>query len=359
MVGTVSAAALVLSGLVLASPAHAEGEVPILGQVMASSSDATSESTMDVLVSVHGVRRVDGATLVYYSAGFTPDSAQGAGRRNLIHAFGFESALSPLHADAERMGDVAVLDGAGRKAYTTMYTGDYTDRSSSDCLCLRWVDALPSEPGSGTAYAAVAALPTIPEGLDSVTLRVLGHHFRDVAVEDGPMEPAAQDAPPVVLGMGWPTIDPALLEDVPDPSRFVLPLTTHEVIEDSALSERSGEGSRSLDLSADVLFDFDEATPTGRAKKEIRAAAEKIKDADVEGTLTVTGHTDSDGAADYNQDLSERRAESVAKTLKPLLPSGVTITTDGKGESDPIASNKTDDGKSLNRRVTITLPEDQ
>src|SRR5699024_4482254 len=72
--------------------------------------------------------------------------------------------------------------------------------------------------------------------------------------------------------------------------------------------------------------------------------------------ITITGHTDSDGAKDYNQKLSERRADSVAKEIKPLLPKGVEVTTEGKGESAPIASNETDAGKAKNRRVTITVP---
>lgn len=351
-------AALVVSGLAFTTPAHAEDELPILGQVMAVSKDSTPETTMDVLISVHGVRRVEGGTMVYYSAGFTPDS-QAGGQYEFIRAFGHESIISPLNPQAQEWGDVAVLDTRGRKAYTTMYKGDYTEIGETSCLCQRWVHALPIAPEPGTAYAATAMLPPIPDGLDRVTLRVLGHFLPDVPVEDGPMLPVAKEEGPTPVGMGWPAIERADIDRVSDPSDFIVPLTSHKVIEDSALSERSDADSRQLDLSADVLFDVDKATLTSKAKKEIQAAAETISNADVTGTITVTGHTDSDGAEDYNQDLSKRRAKSVAKALKPLLPSDVNLKTDGKGESEPIAPNETDDGKALNRRVTITLPEDQ
>lgn len=155
-------AALVLSGLAIAAPAHAQDGLPILGQVKAVSMDVTPEATMDVLISVHGVRRVEGGTVVYYSAGLTPDSTKGTKYNELIRAFGFDSIISPRHQDAQELGDVAVLDIADQKAYTTMYTGDYTETSKTDCLCQWWFKALPDQPKPGTAYAATAMLPPIP-----------------------------------------------------------------------------------------------------------------------------------------------------------------------------------------------------
>ena len=68
-------------------------------------------------------------------------------------------------------------------------------------------------------------------------------------------------------------------------------------------------------------------------------------------------YTDSTGDDAYNQALSERRAESVRAALQAKLPGTITLTAEGKGEADPIADNGTDDGRALNRRVTITLPK--
>jgi outer membrane protein OmpA-like peptidoglycan-associated protein len=71
--------------------------------------------------------------------------------------------------------------------------------------------------------------------------------------------------------------------------------------------------------------------------------------------VDVVGHTDSTGAADYNQNLSERRASSVARYLqsREVLPE--RVLTRGMGESSPIASNDTPEGRALNRRVEIIL----
>lgn len=71
--------------------------------------------------------------------------------------------------------------------------------------------------------------------------------------------------------------------------------------------------------------------------------------------VTVTGHTDNTGSAGFNQDLSERRAASVASVLRSGGVSGARIQTVGAGESQPIATNQTAQGRSMNRRVDITI----
>lgn len=350
MAGGACAIALTLSGVAAAGSAQAEGEVPLLGQRLVQSERDTADTTMEALITVHGVRRVDGAMMVYWSIGWTPESAGGS-KLDLMESFGSQSTLSPPQEGTEAMGDVAVVDLAGKKAYTTLYTGP----TLYDCICQSFTGALPDEPKPGTAYVTASAVSPSPDSLDKVTVRVAGQLFADIPVEDGAMEPVAKESP-IVVGMGWPEVDAAAIAKVSKPQDFVVPLTTHTKVEDSAISERTDAKSRSIDLSADVLFDVDKATLTSKAKKEISAAAKTIKDSGATGSISVTGHTDSSGVTSHNQDLSERRAESVAKALKPLLPSGVKLTTDGKGETDPIADNETDEGKALNRRVTITLP---
>ena len=71
--------------------------------------------------------------------------------------------------------------------------------------------------------------------------------------------------------------------------------------------------------------------------------------------VDVVGHTDSVGAADYNQRLSERRAESVAAYLRTRQVLASRLLVRGMGKSSPIASNDTPEGRSLNRRVEIVL----
>jgi outer membrane protein OmpA-like peptidoglycan-associated protein len=71
--------------------------------------------------------------------------------------------------------------------------------------------------------------------------------------------------------------------------------------------------------------------------------------------VEVAGHTDSTGTDAYNQQLSERRASSVAQYLQSHGVIGERLITVGMGESKPVADNSTSDGKQLNRRVEITL----
>jgi outer membrane protein OmpA-like peptidoglycan-associated protein len=70
-------------------------------------------------------------------------------------------------------------------------------------------------------------------------------------------------------------------------------------------------------------------------------------------TLTIVGHTDNVGSDKYNQDLSQRRAMSVAQYFESQQVNGLRLATAGKGESQPVASNASEGGRQLNRRVEI------
>ena len=107
-----------------------------------------------------------------------------------------------------------------------------------------------------------------------------------------------------------------------------------------------------ISLKADAHFDFDKSDLKAGDKKELDAAAAKLKAMKIE-SITVTGHTDNVGTDTYNQKLSERRAESVKKYLVGKGLSAGQIQTQGKGESQPVADNKTADGRAKNRRVDI------
>jgi outer membrane protein OmpA-like peptidoglycan-associated protein len=71
--------------------------------------------------------------------------------------------------------------------------------------------------------------------------------------------------------------------------------------------------------------------------------------------LEVAGHTDSTGSAEYNQGLSERRAQTVAQYLESQGVNSERVMTVGAGETHPIASNDTPEGRQANRRVELTL----
>jgi OOP family OmpA-OmpF porin len=107
-------------------------------------------------------------------------------------------------------------------------------------------------------------------------------------------------------------------------------------------------------FAADVLFDFDKATlkPEGRTKLD--ELASKVKDVNLEVVIAI-GHTDSIGSDTYNQRLSVRRAESVKAYLVSKGVEPNRVYTEGKGEKQPVASNKTKDGRQKNRRVEIEV----
>lgn len=73
--------------------------------------------------------------------------------------------------------------------------------------------------------------------------------------------------------------------------------------------------------------------------------------------VEIVGYTDSSGAAEYNQKLSEKRAQSVAAMLADRGVDSSRMSVSGEGENNPIASNETSEGRSQNRRVEISVPE--
>jgi OOP family OmpA-OmpF porin len=105
-------------------------------------------------------------------------------------------------------------------------------------------------------------------------------------------------------------------------------------------------------IQADALFDFDKSVLRPDGKKSIDDALAKLRGVDLE-LVIATGHTDSVGSDAYNQKLSERRAAAVKEYLVSKGIPASKVTTIGKGESQPVATNKTAEGRQKNRRVDI------
>ncbi len=114
-------------------------------------------------------------------------------------------------------------------------------------------------------------------------------------------------------------------------------------------------------ISGTVLFDFDRADLRPEALDvldEIRAAIENRGES---GTIEIAGHTDAVGTAEYNYDLSVRRATGVALWFRERVPAGQDIQAVGYGETQPIAPNTKDDGtddptgRAQNRRVEVIV----
>ena len=110
---------------------------------------------------------------------------------------------------------------------------------------------------------------------------------------------------------------------------------------------------KTMTLSADTYFDFDKATLKPGGEDRIDEILPALKE-DPKKRVLVEGHTDSVGSEQYNQGLSERRADAVARYLASQGISMSRIETRGYGESKPVASNSTAEGRAQNRRVEIT-----
>lgn len=109
-----------------------------------------------------------------------------------------------------------------------------------------------------------------------------------------------------------------------------------------------------VNMPQDVLFATDSASLRSDLTRDIKAVAGSLLRYP-NSTIEVIGHTDNTGSSAYNQDLSQRRAVSVANVLRESgVPNG-RIAAFGRGEDQPIASNLTPEGRAQNRRVEIII----
>ncbi len=103
-----------------------------------------------------------------------------------------------------------------------------------------------------------------------------------------------------------------------------------------------------------VNFDFDKSTIRSDAAEILEEAARIFRD-DPDLRVSVDGHTDARGTDEYNERLSERRASAVADRLARLGVSPSRLQPQGFGESRPVASNDTEEGRAQNRRVELNV----
>jgi outer membrane protein OmpA-like peptidoglycan-associated protein len=120
-----------------------------------------------------------------------------------------------------------------------------------------------------------------------------------------------------------------------------------------ATVQRVGEGI-AVTFPEGLLFGFDSDQVTAAARDNLRKFAASLQKYPNTKTLIV-GHTDSEGSAEYNMDLSDRRALSAAKFISAEGVDRARISTAGRGEAEPIATNTSDAGRGQNRRVEIAI----
>ncbi|MGE5350785.1 MAG: OmpA family protein [Acidobacteriota bacterium] len=122
---------------------------------------------------------------------------------------------------------------------------------------------------------------------------------------------------------------------------------------EGARVERVGEGIK-ITFPSGILFATNKYDLQSAAQDDIQRLAKILKKY-ADTNVLIEGHTDSDGTDAYNQTLSEKRASSVASYAEQLGVASSRITTKGYGESQPVASNATPEGKQANRRVEIAV----
>jgi len=130
-------------------------------------------------------------------------------------------------------------------------------------------------------------------------------------------------------------------------------LADEQARDELAISEMPGDALR-VGIASDATFDFDSARLKPDARSTYDRISEVVRDFD-KTVIHVVGHTDSTGSTTYNQGLSERRAEAVALHMRTQGVDGNRLVIEGRGESEPLASNQTEAGQRQNRRVDIVI----
>lgn len=152
------------------------------------------------------------------------------------------------------------------------------------------------------------------------------------------------------LGDSATALDLSAVADAP-----VTPIVTHAFDLTAPIEQQQDQETTTVNIGSDVLFDSSSAELSGEAVDVLDNAAARLT-AHEPGKVLVIGHTDDVDTEEFNQDLSERRAQAVADALSSRIDTAAyPLSTEGRGESSPIADNSTDDGRARNRRVELLV----
>lgn len=122
---------------------------------------------------------------------------------------------------------------------------------------------------------------------------------------------------------------------------------------ENATVERVGEGIK-ITFDSGIMFGTDSFALREQSKEDIANLAEVLKKYE-DTNILFGGHTDSRGTEEYNQELSEKRARSVAEYAAFTGVDAERMTIIGYGETDPVATNETAEGMQQNRRVEVAI----
>ncbi|MGP9537370.1 OmpA family protein [Brachybacterium sp. AOP43-C2-M15] len=241
---------------------------------------------------------------------------------------------------AEGWAALRLIDGGGSQVrlLATTSDGDPVGRSSASL----------SEAMESDEAMRLQMLFAAPEDdVTSIGLLLPGWFVPDIPVVDGAAPEIAADGDEEI-----PDLD-ALIEQAE--VLPVLPLEGYTRQLDGGVEVIESEEKVEIRLAGDVLFDSSSYEVDGRADEVLDAAAATISDYEG-GTVAVVGHTDDVGGDAENQTLSENRATAVAEALAERIDTSVhQLITEGRGESEPLIDDASDEARRLNRRVELTL----
>lgn len=221
---------------------------------------------------------------------------------------------------------VTLIDAENKKLHRPLAT------TSGKCLCFNWDDPTIDPDEELDIWVAYAAPPKDVEKLD-VQIPMAAPFF-DIPISEGKASESTAGV----------TSD-----------RRIYDLRLMQLDMESNTSREETGDETSIMLSADVLFELNEAKLTDKADAELKKVAGEIEGAK-DKTVTIDGYTDSSGNDSINQPLSEARAATVEKKLKELVSrDDVTFKSAGHGSADPVADNESEVGRKKNRRVTVTF----
>lgn len=285
--------------------------------------------------SVYGVYRDGDQARLALGVTVTGDNSQGLSAR-LTDLFTIEHGSDDPSLDSTGL---TLVDSAKHKAYLVARD------AQGKCLC-------PDSPEVGAGITTLMiSVHAAPEGKSiDVVLPKFGV-LPGIPITDGQV-PTSISSPPASKTSPRPGKLPRLFVVEPGSKGPAarLPVVDIELPTanvDASVTKRKGK----VVLAADVLFKFDKATLTSKAKARIAETAQILRK-NATGTVQVNGYTDAKGSNAYNLKLSKRRAAAVrAELAKSLTGSGLKLVPHGYGEANPTASNKDPRGQALNRRV--------
>jgi OOP family OmpA-OmpF porin len=232
--------------------------------------------------------------------------------------------MKKLNKIAMLLASAALASAAGAQTIDNWRngTGDLVWKNGTNELCWRdanWTPATAAAGCDGAIVAKPAAAAPAPAPAPAPAAR-----------------PAAPAAPAPAPAAAAPAAAPAPAAAAPRPAAPPPAAATK------------------VTYAADAFFDFDKSVLKAEGKAKLDDLVGKVKGINLEVIIAV-GHTDSVGSDGYNQKLSVKRSDAVKAYLVTKGIEKNRVYTEGKGEKQPVADNKTSAGRSKNRRVEIEV----